>query len=76
MEPLQQNYNNGGSFGIYTGSIGIEMRLMELMWEHYGADQYIYKYAAGGTPLGPKDSEFYDWVPGTGETYMYNGAGN
>ena len=74
-EALQQNHNNGGSFHDYTGSIGCEMKLMELMHEYYGADQYLFKYAEGGTPLAPKvDGELYDWVPGTANAQMYNGC--
>lgn len=73
-EQLQQNYNNGGAFYNYTGSVGCEMELMRLMHEYYDADQYLFKYAVGGTSLAPKiDGEVYDWVPGTADEQMYNG---
>ncbi len=74
-EPLQQNYNNGGSFQDYTGSIGVEMKLMELLHSHYGSDQFLFKYTSGGTPLAHKeDGELYDWTPDSSADYMFNGS--
>lgn len=76
-ESLQQNRNNCGAFFDYTGSIGCEMELMRLLHEHYGADQYLFKYAVGGTSLAPKnEGESYDWVPNTANAQMYNGFVN
>ena len=74
-EQLQENHNNGGAFYDYTGSVGCEMELMRLMHNYYGADQFLFKYAVGGTSLAPKDGggETYDWVPGTADAQMYNG---
>lgn len=47
------------------------------MYEYYGADQYIIKYAEGGTSLAEKSgTELYDWQPGTADAQMFNGFVN
>jgi len=70
---LQQNFNNGGAYHDYTGSVGMEMTLMQMLKEHYGADQFMFKFAEGGTSLGHADTG-YDWQPGETNDYMFNGA--
>lgn len=74
---LQQNWNNGGTQIVYRGFVGCEMRLMELMHEHYGADQFMFKYSAGGTSISPIDNitipPSYNWGPESVQPYMYHG---
>jgi len=74
---LQQNWNNGGTYSIYRGSIGCEMRLMQMLKDYYGGDQFLFKYSAGGTSISPIDSiedpPRYNWGPESVQPYMYHG---
>jgi hypothetical protein len=77
-ERLQQNYNNGGSYHIYTGSVGCEMKLMELLYAYYGTDQYLFKYGEGGTSIDPTPAPgTYNWSPfSVDDPYMFRGCVN
>jgi hypothetical protein len=77
-QPLQQNYNNGGSYHVYTGAVGCEMKLMELLNAHYGTDQYMFKYGEGGTSIDPTPTPgSYNWSPlSVDDPYMFKGCVN
>lgn len=73
-QTLQQNWNNGGTYSVYRGSVGCEMKLMQLMRDYYGADQYMFKYSAGGTSIDPTEEEGkYNWGTESPQPYMYRG---
>ena len=73
---LQRDINNhGGPTSNTAGDgFGIEMRLMELLYEYYRVDQYMIKYAAGGTSISPDAGAEYKWWPDSTADYMFNGS--
>lgn len=73
---LQQDVNNRGApFGASDG-FGVEMRLMELLRDHYGADQYMLKYAQGGIPIAQDTGAVYNWSPNSADDYMFKNSVN
>jgi hypothetical protein len=73
-QPLQQNKNNSGAPATFTGYTGPEMKLMQLLRDYYGADQYMIKYAQGGTSIATDAGTLYNWSPSSLDTLMYKGA--
>jgi hypothetical protein len=73
-QPLKQNYNNGGTYDNYVGSVGCEMRLMELLSNYFKSDQYLIKYAAGGTSLDLGDDSILNWSPLSAQDKMFQGS--
>ncbi|HUQ67173.1 MAG TPA: sialate O-acetylesterase [Flavitalea sp.] len=59
---LQSNVNNSGNTSS-SATFGIEMRLMKLMGDTYGANQKLLKYAIVGSSLAT------NWLPGAGNLY-------
>lgn len=78
-QALQQNKNNGGKYYSYVGFQGIEMKLMQLLKNYYGADQYIFKYSEAAAPiaLGDDPDVFpYNWSPLSAHPQNYKGCVN
>ncbi len=75
-QPLQQNKNNSGAPATFLGYTGPEMKLMQLMKEQYGSDQFMIKYAQGGTSLATDAGTIYNWSPASTDALMYKGAVN
>lgn len=57
--PLDLTNNFGGTGS--ANNFGIEMRLMQKLCDYYGGQQYLAKYAVGGTALYPSGGQ---WYPG------------
>ncbi len=72
-EKLQQNYNNSGAPLGFTGYVGIEIKLMQLLYDYYGTDQYMMKYAQGGVALATDAGTIYNWSPDSTDDYMFKG---
>lgn len=73
-EKLQQNYNNAGGSTTFTGYTGIEMVLMDMLYDYYGTDQYVIKYGAGGTPISTTTGDPLNWSPDSTNELMFKGA--
>jgi len=71
---LQQDVNNRGAYFGASDGFGIEMRFMELMQDHYGADQYLLKYAQGGIPIAEDTGATYNWSPDSTDLFMFKGC--
>lgn len=69
---LQQNKNNGGAPYIYLGAKGVEMKLFSTLIKYYkDQNQYLLKYAQGGTALYHGGS-VPDWSPSTSNSLYFN----
>ncbi|WP_295795170.1 sialate O-acetylesterase [Mucilaginibacter sp.] len=74
-ERLQQNKNNDGTpVTPVLGYTGVEMKLMQLLSDYYGSDQYLIKYAQGGTSVSLTSGTLYNWNPDSTDTIMFKGA--
>lgn len=73
---LQRNINNhGGPTSNSAGDgFGVEMRLLQLLYEHFGVDQYMIKYAAGGIPIAEDTGDNYNWSPNSTSEYMFKAS--
>jgi hypothetical protein len=70
-QQLQQNKNNSGCPFGFLGFFGSELKLMELLKDHYGSDQYMMKYAQGGTSLSTLTADEYNWSPSSTTAFMF-----
>ena len=70
-QQLQQNKNNSGSPTPFLGFFGSELKLMQLLRDHYGADQYMMKYAIGGTALAEDTADQYNWSPNSTANFCF-----
>jgi len=68
---LQRNKNNSGSPTEFVGFFGSELKLMQLLTDYYGADQYMMKYAIGGTSLSENTADKYNWSPSSPDPFCY-----
>jgi len=75
---LQRDVNNhGGPNALTVGDgFGVEMRLMELLYNYYGTDQYMIKYASGGVPIAEDTGATYNWSPTSEDGFMFNSSVN
>jgi len=72
-QKLQQNQNNSGVPFGFVGFFGAELKLMQLLSDYYGSDQYMIKYAQGGTSLAEDTGDAYNWSPNSANPYMFKG---
>jgi len=73
-QQLQQNKNNSGCPFGFLGFFGSELKLMQLMSDYYGSDQYMIKYAQGGTSLSADTADLYNWSPESTGDFMFKGS--
>ena len=73
-QKLQKGLNNSGSPFAFPGHFGAEMAIMQRLYDYYGTDQYMIKYAIGGTSLATGTSSIYNWSPASTDAYCFKGA--
>lgn len=60
-ETLTTSNNEGDNANTHTNTFGIEFRLMKLMHDTYGGNQYLLKFAQSSTQLASTGNTTLDW---------------